>query len=70
MLKVILCLHYQAHLSGKTLDFDFGTAYADAELKIIATVNRSVASSKTKTLNVVLKFQLQVKQKLNQVLLV
>ena len=37
--------------SGKTLDFDFGTAYADAELKIIATVNRSVASSKTKTLN-------------------
>ena len=37
--------------TGKTLDFDFGTAYADAELKIIATVNRAVASSKTKTLN-------------------
>src|SRR5210317_2169159 len=35
----------------KTLDLDFGTAYADAELKIIATVNRSVAGSKTKTLN-------------------
>ena len=37
--------------NGKTLDLDFGTAYADAELKIIATVNRSVAGSKTKTLN-------------------
>ena len=37
--------------TGKTLDLDFGTAYADAELKIVATVNRSVASSKTKTLN-------------------
>jgi len=37
--------------TGKTLDLDFGTAYADAELKIIATVNRSVAGSKTKTLN-------------------
>src|SRR5210317_1075611 len=36
---------------GKTLDLDFGTAYADAELKILATVNRSVAGSKTKTLN-------------------
>ena len=36
--------------TGKTLDFDFGTAYADAELKIIATVNRSIADSKTKTL--------------------
>ena len=37
--------------TGKTLDLDFGTAYADADLKIIATVNRSVANSKTKTLN-------------------
>jgi hypothetical protein len=37
--------------TGKTLDIDFGTAYADAELKILATVNRSVAGSKTKTLN-------------------
>ena len=37
--------------TGKTLDLDFGTAYADAELKIIATVNRSIAGSKTKTLN-------------------
>ena len=36
--------------TGKTLDFDFGTAYADADLKIIATVNRSIANSKTKTL--------------------
>ena len=36
--------------TGKTLDFDFGTAYADADLKIIATVSRSVANSKTKTL--------------------
>ena len=35
--------------NSKTLDFDFGT-YADAELKIIATVNRSIADSKTKTL--------------------
>ena len=37
--------------TGKTLDIDFGTAYADAELKILATVNRAVAGSKTKTLN-------------------
>jgi len=37
--------------TGKTLDFDFGTTYADAELKILATVNRAVASEKTKTLN-------------------
>jgi hypothetical protein len=37
--------------TGKTLTFDFGTGYADAELQIIATVNRSVAGSKTKTLN-------------------
>ncbi|MAJ24721.1 MAG: hypothetical protein CMP36_04340, partial [Rickettsiales bacterium] len=36
--------------TGKTLDFDFGTAYADADLKIVATVNRSIANSKTKTL--------------------
>jgi hypothetical protein len=36
---------------GKTLDLDFGTAYADAELRIIATVNRTIAGSKTKTLN-------------------
>ena len=37
--------------TGKTLTFDFGTGYADAELMILATVNRSVAGSKTKTLN-------------------
>jgi len=37
--------------SGKTLDLDFGTAYADATLRILATVNRQVAGSKTKTLN-------------------
>ena len=37
--------------TGKTLTLDFGTTYADAELQIIATVNRSVAGSKTKTLN-------------------
>ena len=37
--------------TGKTLDLDFGTAYADAELTIVATVNRSVAGEKTKTLN-------------------
>src|SRR5210317_809432 len=36
---------------GKTLDLDFGTAYADAEIRILATVNRQVAGSKTKTLN-------------------
>ena len=36
--------------TGKTLDFDFGTAYADADLKIIATVNRGIANPKTKTL--------------------
>ena len=36
---------------SKTLTFDFGTTYADAELTILATVNRSVAGSKTKILN-------------------
>ena len=37
--------------NGKTLTFDFGTAYANAEVKIVATLNRSLAGSKTKTLN-------------------
>ena len=37
--------------TGKTLTFDFGTGYADAELTILATVNRSVAGSKAKILN-------------------
>ena len=37
--------------TGKTLTLDFGSAYANATIKIIATVNRSVANSKTKTLN-------------------
>ena len=37
--------------TGKTLTLDFGTAYANAKIKILATVTRSVADSKTKTLN-------------------
>jgi len=37
--------------SGKTLTLDFGTAYANAKIKILATVTRSVADSKTKTLS-------------------
>ena len=37
--------------SGKTLTLDFGGTYANATIKVIATVSRSVASSKTKTLN-------------------
>src|SRR5210317_1372876 len=37
--------------SGKTLTLDFGSTYANATIKIIATVSRSVANSKTKTLN-------------------
>ena len=37
--------------TGKTLTLDFGAAYSSAKIKILATVVRSVASSKTKTLN-------------------
>ena len=33
-----------------TVVFDFGSNYADAKIKILATVNRSTAGSKTKTL--------------------
>jgi hypothetical protein len=36
--------------TGKTLQLDFGTDYAGHKVKILATVNRSVAGSKTKTL--------------------
>ena len=37
--------------TGKTLTLDFGTNYSSAKIKILATVSRSVAGSKTKTLN-------------------
>jgi len=37
--------------TGKTLTLDFGSAYSSAKIKILATVIRSVANSKTKTLN-------------------
>ena len=37
--------------TGKTLTLDFGANYAGHKVKILATVNRSVAGSKTKTLN-------------------
>jgi len=37
--------------TGKTLTLDFGSAYSSAKIKILATVTRSVAGSKTKTLN-------------------
>ena len=37
--------------SGKTLTLDFGGTYANATIKVVATVSRSVANSKTKTLN-------------------
>ena len=37
--------------SGKTLTIDFGSAYANATIKVLATVSRSVGNSKTKTLN-------------------
>ena len=36
---------------GKTLTLDFGADFASHTVKILATVNRSVAGSKTKTLN-------------------
>ena len=36
--------------ANKSITLNFGTGYADAELQIIATVNRSVADSKSKTL--------------------
>ena len=36
---------------GKTLTLDFGSAYSSAKIKILATVVRSIAGSKTKTLN-------------------
>jgi hypothetical protein len=37
--------------SGKTLTLDFGTNYSNAKIKILATVSRATAGSKTKTLN-------------------
>jgi len=37
--------------TGKTLTLDFGTAYGSAKLKVLATLSRSVAGGKTKTLN-------------------
>ena len=37
--------------TGKQVTLDFGSAYADAKLKVLATVDRSIAGSKTKTLN-------------------
>ena len=37
--------------TGKTLTLDFGTAYTGTKVKILATVNRTIAGSKTKTLN-------------------
>ena len=36
---------------GKTLTLDFGANYQGHKVKILATINRSVAGSKTKTLN-------------------
>ena len=38
--------------TGKTLTLDFGTDFAGHKIKILGTVNRSVAGSKTKSLNV------------------
>jgi len=37
--------------NGKTLTLDFGTNYSNAKIKILATVSRGTAGSKTKTLN-------------------
>ena len=37
--------------TGKTLTLDFGVRYYGHTVKILASINRSVASSKTKTLN-------------------
>ena len=37
--------------TGKTLTLDFGSNFSSAKIKILATVTRSVAGSKTKTLN-------------------
>jgi hypothetical protein len=37
--------------SGKTLTIDFGGDYQGHKVKILATINRSVANSKSKTLN-------------------
>ena len=37
--------------TGKTLNLDFGANFAGHKIKILATVTRTVADSKTKTLN-------------------
>ena len=37
--------------TGKTLTLDFGANYAGHKVKILGTINRAVAGSKTKTLN-------------------
>ena len=41
----------QGSPSGKTLQFDFGANFQGHKIKILATVDRSVAGSKSKTLN-------------------
>ena len=37
--------------TGKTLRLDFGVNYAGHKVKVLATINRSIANSKSKTLN-------------------
>jgi len=37
--------------TGKTLTLDFGSAYSNSKIKILATVSRSVTNEKSKTLN-------------------
>ena len=37
--------------TGKTLNFDFGANFAGHTVKILATISRTIADSKTKTLN-------------------
>ena len=45
--------------TGKTLNLDFGANFAGHTVKILATISRTIADSKTKTLNFSNKLQIQ-----------
>jgi hypothetical protein len=56
--------------TGKTLTLDFGADFQGHKIKILATVQRTVAGSKTKTLNSNETTQFHHNQQLKVVLLV
>ena len=55
--------------TGKTLLIDLGANYQGHKVKILATINRSVAGSKTKTLNTASTVQKTDQTEIEQVLI-